>query len=375
MARFPRFDMRTLLSALVLVPAFALAAGEPKRPAAREILHTQCLLHAADPKNPWALAHGLTGIGKNHAARDGRRAADVIIGDFLQKNPSEQGSPYAFAKFSADRTPIEPHPNLLLKSMVEARIPDSTSFKTPWGEKVTLGELVKSVQLGFAHVPMSEGYWLNTGWTLDLLGARLTPKNARFKNRAGEEIDFNKVMDDALAYLELAQAPIAEGMDKGLAEVPKRKQGIYAHSCGGLHLVQAINAWARFPEVKKRWGKRLDRQIDVLFYRLGSEQRQYDAALAQAPQYKLQLLTQMLKFYGHFLETTGRLKAENGFKPTVAQKRSIEHAKALLDHATTELQVMGAFETMEQIKKSHPQVFLDLIGDACHAAHGLSYWK
>lgn len=370
-----RSDMRTLLSALVLVPAVALAAGEPKRPASGEFLRSQCLLHAADPKNPWALAHGLTGIGKSYAARDGRGAADVIIGDFLQKNPSEQGSPYAFATFSADRTPIEPHPNLLVKSLVEAKLPDSTSFKTSWGEEVTLGGLVRSVQLGFAHVPTSEAYWLNAGWTLDLLGGRLTPKKARFKNRAGEEIDFNAVMDDALAYLELAQGSIADGMDKGLAEVPKRKQGIYAHSCGGLHLVQAINAWARFPEVKKRWGKRLDRQIDVLFYRLGSEQRQYDAVLAQAPQYKLQILTQMLKFYGHFLETTGRLKAETGFKPTSAQKRDIARAKALLDNATRELQAMGAFENMEQLKKTDPQVHLDLIGDACHAAHGLSYWK
>ncbi len=367
--------MRTLLTALVLVPTIALGAGGPKRPSSKELLRTQCLLHAADPKNPWALAHGITGLGKSHLASDGRRAADVIVSDFLQKNPGDQGSPYSFAKFAADRTPIEPHPNLLVKSLVESKLPDSTTFKMSSGEKVTLGELVKSVQIGFAHVPINEGYWLNVGWTLDLLGSRLTPKTARFKNRAGQEIDFNEVMDDALAYLELAQAPIAAGMDQGLPEVPKRKQGIYSHSCGGLHLIQAVNAWARFPEVKKRWGKRLDRQIDVLFYRLGSEQRQYEAALAQAPQYKLQLLTQMLKFYGHFLETTGRLVAENGFKPNVAQKRNIASARALLDYATVELHGMGAFDTMDEIKKSQPQIYLDLIGDACHAAHGLNYWK
>jgi hypothetical protein len=164
-------------------------------------------------------------------------------------------------------------------------------------------------------------------------------------------------------------------MDKGEAQVPKRKQGIYGHSCGGMHLIQAIDAWARNPEVKKRWGKRLDRQIEVLFYRLGSERRQYEAGLLNAPDYKLQLLTQELKFYGHFLETTGRLRAENGFKPSASQKEQIDLARSLLGRTTTALVAMGAFDQMEELQKTQPQIHLDLIGDTCHAAHGLALWK
>jgi hypothetical protein len=30
-----------------------------------------------------------------------------------------------------------------------------------------------------------------------------------------------------------------------------------------------------------------------------------------------------------------------------------------------------AFERMPEIKKTQKQVYLDLIGDSCHAAHGL----
>jgi hypothetical protein len=29
---------------------------------------------------------------------------------------------------------------------------------------------------------------------------------------------------------------------------------------------------------------------------------------------------------------------------------------------------------MDELKQSQPQLYLDLIGDACHAAHGLGYW-
>ena len=31
--------------------------------------------------------------------------------------------------------------------------------------------------------------------------------------------------------------------------------------------------------------------------------------------------------------------------------------------------------SMDAIKKSQPQIWLDLIGDSCHAAHGFDYWK
>jgi hypothetical protein len=225
-------------------------------------------------------------------------------------------------------------------------------------------------------VPEKEEYWRDVGWTLDLLSHSLKPgKTAKFKNSEGKEVDFNDVMEDALAYLEMSQADLKAGMEKGLPQVDKRKQGLYAHSCGGLHLVQAVLSWARFPEVKKAWAKRVELQVAILVYRLESERRQYDAALEQAPQYRLQILTQMLKFYGHFLETTARLKDENGWKPTALQKQGIEKAKALLDATLRQLDADKTFSKMGEIKKSSPQIYLDLIGDSCHAAHGWEGWQ
>ncbi|MFZ5469336.1 MAG: hypothetical protein ACOZIN_07845 [Myxococcota bacterium] len=354
--------------------AAAVLFAAPARGKAHDTLHQQCLLYAADPKNPWALAHGITALGPKFAAADGRVASQVIVGDFLKKGGPPEGNPYSFDRYAPDRTPIEPHSNLQVKTLVLAGVPLTTSFPAPFG-KVTLQELLRGVERGFRHVPQNEAYWREVAWTLDLLSATRTPAKASFQHGGGEAVDFQRVMDDALTYLESAQQEIAEGMDKGLARVDKRKQGIYAHTCGGLHLFQAVASWARFAEVKKKWGKRLDRQIDVLFYRLDSEAKQYEEALQKAPQYKLQLLTQMVKFYGHFLETTGRLKVENRFVPSKAQRQQIAKAKALLDWAVRELEAQKAFASMEQLKASQPQIYLDLIGDACHAAHGLAYWK
>jgi hypothetical protein len=360
----------------VAIVLWLLAGAPPARAHAHEALRTQCLLQAADPRNPWALAHGITALGATFAAKDGRKASDVIVGDYLKQGGPKDPQPFAFERFAPDGTPIEPHTNLNTKTLVLAGVPLSTTFKTSFG-KVTLKQLVESVQAGFAHSPQSEEYWRDSAWTLDLLAATHKPgKAAIFKNSRGDEIDLNVVMEEALAYLELAQKDLGEGMDEGQAQVPKRKQGVYGHTCGGLHLFQAVASWARYPEVRKQWGKRFDRQVAILFYRLGSEQGQYEEALQKlGPQYRLQILTQMLKFYGHFLETTGRLKAECAFKPTEAQAREVEKAKALLDRAVRELEEVKAFETMDRIKLAQPQVYLDLIGDSCHAAHGLEFWK
>lgn len=368
--------MRALAVILVCVSSGAFAE---KSVAAKteQTLRTHCLLSAADPKNPWALAHGITALGPSFSASDGRKASDVIVKDFVRKSAEPASGAYVFERYLQDKTPIDPHANLLTKTLVLAGIKDGASWETPLG-KLTLADLVKSAEHGFRHVPQNELYWQDVGWTLDLFAARRTPKSATFKDGAGATVDLNAVMNDALVYLELAQKDLADGMDKGLASVPKRKQGIYAHACGGLHLFQGVAHWARHPEVKKAWGKRFDRQVDVLFYRLGSEQRQYDAAglqVQQMPQYRLALAVQRMKFYGHFLETTGRLRKQNGFKPDGKQKLAIDRAKALLAQAVVDLEALNAWARLPELKQSQPQLYLDLIGDACHAANGLAMWK
>ncbi len=362
------------LGSLVAVVAVLFAAPKPPaRSMTHQALHDQCLVWAADPTDPWAMAHGITGLGATYLAADGRKASEVMIHDFLQRNPDPVGSPYGFATYAADRTPIEPHPNLIAKTLVMADVPLSTSFSTSWGAPFTLQQLVDSVKRGYRHAPTNDAYWRDVAWTLDVL-THTTPPGGTIVTDAGP-LPLDAVMDDALAALESATAELKAGLRKGLPQVEKRKQGIYAHPCGGLHFVQAVLGWASHPEIRKRWGTRVDDQIAILLYRLGSEARQYDAALAKMPQYKLELLTQQVKFYGHFLETTARLKTDVQWRPNAGEQRQIAVAKAYLDATVRSLQEVKAFETMAALKTSKPQVFLDLIGDSCHATHGLDGWQ
>lgn len=364
----------TVLLCALLLARFAAAA---ERTPSHQTLRTQCLLHAADPANAWALAHGITGIGRDFAAADGRRAADVIIADFVKKSSDPKATTYSFDRFDAKGRPVEPHTNLHAKTLVLAGFPLSTSFKTPSGP-MKLQDLVDGIKRGFRHVPKSDDYWRDAAWTLDLLSAVSKP-GASFKNGEGETIAMNTVMDDALAALERHDGDLLSAMAKGEAQVPKRKQGIYSHHCGGLHLVQAVMSWARFPEVRKRWGARLDKQVAVLFWRIGSEQPQYDAMYQQTlsmPQAELKVavLNQMVKFHGHLLETLGRIKQDKVHSFTAEEKILVNKAKAYLDFAVTQLQHHKVYDDLESLKTRQYQLYLDLVGDGCHATHGLDLW-
>ncbi|HEX5747501.1 MAG TPA: hypothetical protein VFZ09_14745 [Archangium sp.] len=355
------------MTSVTLALLALLSATPAARPSAEEVLRTQCRTWAADPKNPWALAHGIAAEGRAFKARDGRRAADVIVSDFLHR----EGPDLRFDAFAADGTPVEPHPHLLVKTLLLAGVPASQSFRAQGGP-VTLGALVEDLKRDFRRDAALSPHG---AWTLDALSHALPP-GATFTTGAGETVRLDAVMDEALALLEREQAELLAGMKAGLPQVPKRKQGIYAHPCGGLHLFQAVASHARHPAVRKAWGPRLDTQVDVLVYRLGSESRQYDAALTSAPAaYRLPVLVQMVKFHGHFLETLGRYREETGWKPTPEQSQAVEQARALLDGAVRRLEASGAFRDMESVKAAQYQLYLDLIGDACHAAHGLSYWR
>lgn len=363
----------------VVLLSLSLAVTPPTKSHAAEVLRTHCLLWAADPTNPWALAHGIKTLGPGFLASDGRKAVDVIVRDFLLRNTlpdggAGQGAPYGFLRYGQDGTPIEPHTNLNTKALVaDAKMPLSTKLKASWGS-VTLRQLVDSAKLGFRHSPAVPEYWRDVGWTLGVFALTEKP-GATWKTSDGQTIKLDQVFDDALAELEVETADIKAGIEKHLPQVDKRKQGVYAHSCGGLHFVQGVLAWARHPEVKKRWGKRLDDQVAIHFYRLESERRQYEAAYQQSitsmPQFKLPVLVQMVKFYGHWLETVAHFRDDFGFKPTELQKQDINRAKAFLDIAVRALEENKSLEQMTQLKTTQKQVYLDLIGDSCHAAHGL----
>src|SRR5512140_622150 len=131
----------------MLLPASLLLLGLATAPLApsstAEQLRALCRTQGANPRNPWALAHGITLEGRGFRASNGRLAAEVIVSDFLRRDETAGGRGLYFEPFTADGTPVEPHPALQVKTLVLAGFPLSRKFQAAWGP-VTLGALVEA---------------------------------------------------------------------------------------------------------------------------------------------------------------------------------------------------------------------------------------
>ncbi|MCC7385997.1 MAG: hypothetical protein IT384_29380 [Deltaproteobacteria bacterium] len=342
----------------------AKAAGE-----AREKLERWVKDGAADPQNGWAMAHGLIGFGPDLAARDGRKAVDVIVSDFAQVETTGGGKRVHFPRRSKAGVVLESHQNLMIAKMLEAQVPLDRKVEVKGLGAVTLGRLVDDAYAQLT-IPATDAAWQDFAWTLRaMLMAYSADAPATGAKASARQKRLVEASLSALAHLEQEQSFIGVLMDAGQPErLEKRKQGIYAHTCGGLHFIEAGLRAAAFlgtPEAKAR----AKRQIDVLVFRWRAEREIYRRSIAQAPQYKLILLVQELKFYGHTLEALA-LARELGLTDR-SPDEILRAGRVAADLIRVITVLSDAYAKLDQVRAEREQTYLDLIGDGCHAIHGL----
>ncbi len=356
-----------LVTAITLAPSVG-AAKEKSRQAADTTaawLDSQCRTWGADPKNAWALAHAVEAYGQEFKAADGRLAIDVMVNDYVEKR--SDGS-WGFPG-TKDGVPVEPHKNHQVTTLVRAGVKPTRTFgpKSAPGQQLALSTLIEQLRKGLD--PSDTDLLRNDAWTVEALAAVSTGKQASWKNGAGKDVSFAKVMDGAAAWITEQQRFLDEARKQGAPMVQKRKQFIWSLPCGGFHHITAAWSWED-KAFRKRHKNDLDTLVAVLIYRLDAESKVYDAALAQAPQYKLQLNVQQLKFYGHWLETVAHLKEDKLWPRSMQADSAVARARERLAQTVATLEADGVAGRMAQLRTSMPQVHLDLIGDSCHALTG-----
>jgi hypothetical protein len=315
---------------------------------------------ATDPQNPWALAHGIVGFGPELKVPDGRLAIDVIVGDFLKKGP--QG--YAFpATSETTGFPVEPHKDLLLKTLIESGVPQTRSFKLKGGGKVKLREIFEDAEKRFAF-PTDDSGWRNYAWTAYAM--LLGNKSLEKVDTPARSYPFREVAARTVDRLEQEQS-IFDVWAGHPELVEKRKQGIYAHHCGGLHFVQAAVVAASVVK-DPLLIERVKRQLDLVLFRWDAERRIYKEALWNEPKYRWVLLVQELKFYGHVLETFALAKDYGLFEADAVSSAKMRQVAGDLVETVGWLAEAYKKETMQQLPA---QTRFDLTGDGCHAIRGL----
>lgn len=379
--------LSTATASAPAVPASAAATGAevpPPHLATRsEVKSTLATLEhdvkagASDAKMPWALAHGLLAFGPHFEADDGRPAVDVIA-SFAVRKRVDGKTLYDFPEKKGDSL-VESHDNLQVKSMLDAGVPLDRKLVTADATQVTLARLVHDMQRT-AHVPANDADWHQEAWTLS---AWVLDQRLGDKDKLESAVNPAKLRAAALTRLEQDDQVLTDfhgdptgAFDPGspLRQAKQKRTGIYGHSCGGLHLVQAViqSVMQGGDAAQKR---RLRKQLGVLLFRYEAERHAYAELLARHPEAGLVLRAQQQKFFGHLLETLGLARSLGAYDTRSEGGRHIDRVmlEAAGDLANTvkELSRGGVYQRLDAIRKQREQTYLDLIGDGCHAIRGL----
>lgn len=341
------------------------------RAIATDILTKVVVREAGDPANAWALAHGMLALGPDFAARDGRPALRVLADDFLE---SDSFGP-KFAKKRGDR-PVEPHTDLILKTLLERGFALSEELKPG----VTVGDLLAASRARFAplrsgeklsFVTANDAPWSVQAWCQGAAADR----SESWTSQAGP-VTIDEVAAAQLSKLEVETHFIRAALATGKS-FEKRKQGVFGYTCGGAHLFSGAAACATLGWPKQgNSSSRIGLQVEQYLARIPVETGLVDAALQQNPQLAVLLHNQDIKFLGHLIEGLSKLQRDGFWVPSPAQASVLDDAEARLIANVIALERAGAYSPPAMAQFSaNPQVFqlyLDLVGDAAHALHGLS---
>jgi len=332
-------------------------------------LTEQLATPAGDPENPWALAHGLLAFGKDYKTSDGRSALRVAASYAEPKEPKDGPKPRYGFPLARGGKPVEPHAYLLVKTFLELGLAPSFSFTAADGAKIDLRRLLTDMRASVRE-PTSDAQWHDAAWWLSALELHAVPSDpelVRLREAALARLE----ADDAVLEADAAE-PFAPSAPMGAAK--RNKSHIYGHPCGGLHFVQAVLRGASATGDSGALA-RVHRQLGLLLRRYDAERNLYGETLRAHPEARLLVSGQQLKFFGHLLETLaladqlGLLRADAALAEAVTSAR--RRAASDLLRTLAQLEQERAYPRLAELTAQRPQLALDLIGDGCHALHGL----
>jgi hypothetical protein len=317
--------------------------------------------YAAAPDDPWVVAHGLRGIGGDFTITGGRRAVDYLLEDVLVTLPANGKGALGFP------IDVEVHPNMFLKTLLEAGVPLDHAF-THEGRRRTLRDIVDGAR-GLFRPTLVSSVPNALPWSLIAL-TRTTPAlRQQWTNAWGEPVALDLVVERALRMLEQASVPLVEAMRAGRPETAQAP--VHEFTCGGTHMLYALLTAVHAGYTGKDRRARVQQQVDLMVWRLSADLdligRFYEARAGSAGA-SWYALDAKLKLLGHGAECLAFATLHDvvGFAP--AQRERWQAAMATLRGMLRDLEARDLGEA----KALNRELYRQLIGDVCHARHGLT---
>jgi len=316
--------------------------------------------HATPLDDPWMISHGLRAMGRGFTLGSGQRAVDYLLETVLTSLPANGKTALGFPP------EVEGHPNMFLKTMLEAGVPPDHVF-THKGHRRTRQDVVAGARTLLRPTPIASSPNA-LPWSLIALTRTTAPSRRQWTNAWGESVDLDALVESGLRLLEEASLPVAQAMREGRPET--RQAPVHGFTCGGGHMIYGLLAALRAGYTGKDRPRRMQQQMDLLVWRLSADldliERFYRArgTSTSGSWYELDA---KLKLLGHAEECLAFAALHKVVKLTAAQRTSWQAAAATLRRLLVDLEARG----LEAAKALDHELYRQLVGDTCHARHGL----
>lgn len=320
--------------------------------------------------DPWLLAHALLTLGPDDLAKR-QQWLDQLESRWLVRDSDGRRS------FPLHRSigRGEQHPHVVLRVLVED---GATGFASA---------LAADAAMGFTS-PKTFEEWNDVAWFLH--GMAILASDPASPYRADTPLGESGTTLGELALATLSRVEAADlVVENALAatgpfERPSGAEdpylaGVYAYTCGGQHLLQAVVAAAVGRLIPEADRPRIARRIEVLIARLDAEEdfrrREEERALAagiSVPRAARERVRSTLKLHGHALETLALAhEALPNARPVIerALATEVDRVRELL---RLRVEVLDPEGTIAPRWRSEDPLAWELwFGDGAHALHGL----
>ena len=319
--------------------------------------------YASIPDDPWAVCHGIRAMGRTFTVTGGRRAVDYLLETHLALVPTPGGR--TALAFPED---VEIHPNMFLKTMLEAGVPLDHPF-THEGRRRTLREVLDGARTLFRPTQVA-GSPNMLPWSMIAFARTTTPLKARWTNGWGEAVDFDPIVEAALGLMEQGSLPLMHAMREG--QPLASKAPVHAFTCGGTHMLYALLTTMDAGYRGRDRLERTRRQVDLVLWRMTADielmGRFFDERPPPVGRHWFELDAK-LKLYGHAEECLALATRHGLVTLTAAQQAQRREATVALRGMLEEMEK----KTLREARALHSELYRQLVGDACHARHGLTF--
>lgn len=329
--------------------ALAAAPASPTADELRAIVNGRAL--ASD--DPWVLMHVVLALGPDARVPAGS-ILDLVTAQFVTATARGARTSVGFP------LNVEAHPNHFLEIMEAVRVPPTRKFATKAGD-VTTADLLEGAKALFT--PTIQGPELS--WTLSVFTAAMPPGDDRFTNVDGQAFTVAALVETAAQAAEFGYADTIAAM-RGTK--PYGRSTLQTYACNGTHALYGLYDALRHGYEAKSLRERVRLMTQASYFRLGAEVALIDQALP-APDQQLNADAAKLQFLGHSVENLHYADREGIYAPTAAEKAQLATAERQLGEVVHRLVTV---HNLDVLANGVPRAYRILLGDACHALHGVA---